>query len=427
MSSEPSVQVRALSKSYQVGGERATLLSEAIVQRIRHPLRATRETYWALGGVSLEVHPGEVLGIIGKNGAGKSTLLKIMSRITEPTAGEVELHGRLGCLLEVGTGFHPELTGRENIYLNGAILGMRKPEIRRQFDEIVEFAGVERFLDTPVKRYSSGMYVRLAFAVAAHLNAEILVVDEVLAVGDVEFQKKCLGKMESVASEAGRTVIFVSHNVTAVQSLCTRGVVLDAGRVIYDGDTNEALHRYVDLQGRSSAAPGVFALSDRINTDDHDGRLYFTKLTIEDGGIPSATLRTGRAAAFEIECDGLPDKVFERFHLRNELDEIVLASDTRMAGPEAPVTGDRVRFEFDALPLLPGRYFVDLGLGSERTRAVLDQVRSAGTFEVVRNDLYDEGYQQYPQDGSIYVAPRWQRVDQEAGRAGQASRRMRSV
>lgn len=412
MSSDPSVEVRGLSKCYRVGGERATLLSEAVIQRLRHPLRATRETYWALRDVSLEVHPGEVLGVIGKNGAGKSTLLKIMSRITEPTGGEVELRGRLGCLLEVGTGFHPELTGRENVYLNGAILGMRKLEIRRQFDEIVDFAGVERFLDTPVKRYSSGMYVRLAFAVAAHLNAEILVVDEVLAVGDVEFQKKCLGKMQSVASQAGRTVIFVSHNVSAVQSLCTRAVLLDAGRVLYDGDTNEALHRYVDLQGRLSAAPGVFVLLDRTNTDDHDGRLYFTKLTVEDEVGPSATLRTGRPAAFEIQGHGLPGMVFERFHLRNELDEIVLASDTRMAGTEVSVTGDLVRFEFDELPLLPGRYFIDLGLGSERTRAVLDQVRSAGTFDVVRNELYDDGYQQYPQDGSIYVPPRWRRVDQ---------------
>jgi lipopolysaccharide transport system ATP-binding protein len=386
------------------------MLSETVIRRMRHPLRGQMETYWALHDVNLELYPGDVLGVIGKNGAGKSTLLKIMSRITEPTSGEVELRGRLGCLLEVGTGFHPELTGRENVFLNGAILGMRKPEIQRQFDEIVDFAGIERFLDTPVKRYSSGMYVRLAFAVAAYLDSEILVVDEVLAVGDVEFQKKCIGKMQAVASQAGRTVVFVSHNVSAIQALCTRAVLLDAGRVIHDGEIAEALHRYVDLHQHSSASPGVFELDDRANPDDPDGQVYFTRLTVEDGSGPSATLRTGHAAAFVIECRGLPDEVFERFHLRNEIDEIVLASDTRMVGSDASVTGDRVRFEFGELPLLPGRYFIDLGLGSTRTRAVLDQVGSAGTFEVARTDLYGDDYQQYPQDGSFYVPPRWQPV-----------------
>lgn len=425
MSSDPSIQVRLLSKSYQVGGERSTSLGEAVMRRVHHPLRGKQEQYWALREVSLEAFPGQVLGVIGKNGAGKSTLLKIMSRISEPTSGEVELRGRLGCLLEVGTGFHPELTGRENIFLNGAILGMRKPEIQRQFDEIVDFAGVERFLETPVKRYSSGMYVRLAFAVAAHLNSEILVVDEVLAVGDVEFQRKCLGKMQSVAAQAGRTVVFVSHNVTAVQSLCTRAVLLDAGRVVYDGATSEALHRYVDLQGRHSVAPGVFVLEDRTNPDDLDGRLYLVGLTVEDGSGPSARLQTGRPATFEIRCRNLPPGVFERFHLRNELDEIVLASDTRMVGPDRSVTGDSVRFDFEELPLLPGRYFIDVGVGVERTRAVLDQVRSAGTFEVVRNNLYGEHYQQLPQDGSTYLPPRWRGVTGhvDSGAAGRVSPR----
>lgn len=409
MSSEASIQVRGLSKRYEVASERAGLLSEAIVRRLRHPLRGRQETFWALREVDLEVDPGEVLGVIGKNGAGKSTLLKVMSRITEPTSGEVELRGRLGSLLEVGTGFHPELTGRENVFLNGAILGMRKPEIQRQFDEIVDFAGIDRFLDTPVKRYSSGMYVRLAFAVAAHLSSEILVVDEVLAVGDIEFQKKCLGKMQSVASQAGRTVVFVSHNVNAVRDLCTRGVVLDAGRVVHDGDTVEALHRYVDLHQHRSTSPGVFVLDDRINSDDHDGRLYLSRLVVAGSAGPTATLRTGRPAAVTIHCEGLPepDAVFARFHVRNELDEIVLASDTRMAAEDTEVSGQVVTFQFEELPLLPGRYFVDLGLGVKKTRAVLDQVSAAGTFEVSRDDQYGADYQQYPQDGSIYLAPRW--------------------
>lgn len=203
------------------------------------------EEFWALKDVSFEIKRGEVVGIIGRNGAGKSTLLKVLSRITEPSEGRVTIAGRVASLLEVGTGFHPELTGRENIYLNGAILGMSRAEIRKKFDEIVDFAGVEKFLDTPVKRYSSGMYVRLAFAVAAHLEPEILVVDEVLAVGDIEFQKKCLGKMKEVAGH-GRTVIFVSHNLGAVQALCLRGILLDSGRLAFTGSINDVVERYAN-------------------------------------------------------------------------------------------------------------------------------------------------------------------------------------
>jgi lipopolysaccharide transport system ATP-binding protein len=206
--------------------------------------RKSVEDFWALKDVSFEIKPGEVVGIIGRNGAGKSTLLKVLSRITEPTEGRVTLNGRVASLLEVGTGFHPELTGRENIFLNGAILGMQREEIKKKFDEIVAFAEVERFLDTPVKRYSSGMYVRLAFAVAAHLEPEILVVDEVLAVGDAEFQRKCLGKMENVSRSEGRTVLFVSHNMRAIQTLCQTGIVLEAGRIKCRSNAQEALRIY---------------------------------------------------------------------------------------------------------------------------------------------------------------------------------------
>lgn len=211
--------------------------------------RQSEEDFWALKDVSFEVKPGEVVGIIGRNGAGKSTLLKILSRITEPTKGRITLRGRVASLLEVGTGFHPELTGRENIFLNGAILGMARAEIRAKFDEIVAFAEVEKFLDTPVKRYSSGMYVRLAFAVAAHLEPEIMIVDEVLAVGDAQFQRKCLGKMQSVAHESGRTVLFVSHNMTAVQTLCTRALLLRDGRSVADGPAKAVVHDYLSSGG----------------------------------------------------------------------------------------------------------------------------------------------------------------------------------
>jgi lipopolysaccharide transport system ATP-binding protein len=251
-----AVSCRGLSKRYQVGErESYQALRDVIANAVAAPFRRLRSWrgqerdgrpdrfIWALSDFSLEVNRGDVVGIIGRNGAGKSTLLKILARVTKPTTGHAEIHGRIGSLLEVGTGFHPELTGRENIFLNAAILGMRKSEVKRRFDEIVAFAEVEKFVDTPVKRYSSGMYVRLAFAVAAHLEPEILVVDEVLAVGDAAFQRKCLGKMRNIAGE-GRTVLFVSHNFGAVQNLCTRGAVLEAGKTVFTGSADDALGFY---------------------------------------------------------------------------------------------------------------------------------------------------------------------------------------
>jgi homopolymeric O-antigen transport system ATP-binding protein len=267
--SPPIIRVENLSKHYVVGHwkERGrpysyVALREVLAQELRNAARKavdvlrgrqvvqgdTLEEFWALRDVSFDVQQGEVLGIVGRNGAGKTTLLKLLSRITEPTHGRITLCGRVASLLEVGTGFHPELTGRENIYLNGAILGMNRSEIRKKFDQIVAFAEVERFLDTPVKRYSSGMYVRLAFAVAAHLEPEILIVDEVLAVGDAEFQKKCLGKMDDVARREGRTVLFVSHNLAAVAQLTNRALLLKAGTIAFDGETPAAISAY--LAGR---------------------------------------------------------------------------------------------------------------------------------------------------------------------------------
>jgi len=257
------IRIENLSKRYIIGHQRRegyTTLRDVLMhklrgmgQRIRHPLSANAENtqleeFWALKDINLEIAEGECVGIIGRNGAGKSTLLKVLSRITEPTAGRVKMRGRIASLLEVGTGFHPELSGRENIYLNGAVLGMTRPEIKRKFDEIIAFAEVEKFLDTPVKRYSSGMYVRLAFAVAAHLEPEILIVDEVLAVGDAEFQKKCLGKMGDV-TRGGRTVLFVSHNMGAVQSLAGRAVLLRDGQVSFTGPVADAIGHYLQREG----------------------------------------------------------------------------------------------------------------------------------------------------------------------------------
>lgn len=258
---KPIIRVENLSKSYELNKilTSSETLRDSIAEMVRTPFKRLRdrrsssgETLWALKNINLEVAPGEVLGIIGRNGAGKSTLLKILSRITKPTAGRVELYGRVGSLLEVGTGFHPELTGRENIFLNSVILGMSHKEIKRQFDEIVAFAEIEKFIDTPVKRYSSGMYVRLAFAVAAHLSPEILIVDEVLAVGDLAFQNKCLGKMQDV-SLTGRTVLFVSHNMPAITHLCSRAILLEEGSLVQEGSTADVISTYVE--GTFSTGP----------------------------------------------------------------------------------------------------------------------------------------------------------------------------
>lgn len=277
------IKAQGLGKKYVIsheGRESYTALRDVITRKLTNIRRernkaTTKEDFWALKDLDFEIRRGEAVGIIGRNGAGKSTLLKILSRITEPTSGRLEINGRIASLLEVGTGFHPELTGRENIFLNGAILGMSRAEIKKKFDEIVDFSGVEKFLDTPVKRYSSGMYVRLAFSVAAHLEPEILVVDEVLAVGDAEFQKKCLGKMEEVSQGEGRTVLFVSHNMTAVKSLCTRGIYLSKGTIVKTGAIEDVLHNYISVGYLSS-----HAAIDLTNQDIH-----LQDVTIEDNGV----------------------------------------------------------------------------------------------------------------------------------------------
>ncbi len=294
--SDVAISIRGLSKSYAIRHEaaRRQTFGEAIAHRLRRPFRrsGSAETFCALNDVSFDVKKGEVVGIVGRNGAGKSTLLKVLSRITEPTAGKIRLHGRVGSLLEVGTGFHPELTGRENIFLNGTILGMRRPEIVRQFDAIVDFAGVEKFLDTPVKRYSSGMYVRLAFAVAAHMNPEILVIDEVLAVGDMQFQEKCLRKMDHVA-RAGRTILFVSHNLQTIRTLCTRCILLGQGQITAQGDVDECLSQFVG----AAASEGADIASHGVSSSD---LLSVRSVTVNGAGSDrvhlSGTDRTLRVA-----------------------------------------------------------------------------------------------------------------------------------
>ena len=302
---KPIIKVEALGKRYRIGAERAAYgsLRESLVGMVRKPLRRfqqngqkARPTIWALSDVSFEIAPGEVVGIIGRNGAGKSTLLKLLSRITEPTTGRIELYGRIASLLEVGTGFHPELTGRENILLNGAILGMARKEIFRKFDEIVAFAEVERFIDTPVKHFSSGMYLRLAFAVAAHLEPEILLVDEVLAVGDANFQRKCMGKMGEVA-KAGRTVLFVSHNMTAINQLCPRTIMLADGRLTRMGKTSEIVAEYLKMGSESGG--------ERVWEDPHAApggdRIRLHAVRVICGGEVRADVDIDKDVSIEVE------------------------------------------------------------------------------------------------------------------------------
>jgi lipopolysaccharide transport system ATP-binding protein len=347
-----AIRVEGLGKQYRIGRqlERYRTLREALtagalrvargagsLMRGQLPRPEDDATIWALRDVSLEIARGDVLGVVGGNGAGKSTFLKVLSRITEPTTGYGEIHGRVGSLLEVGTGFHPELTGRENVYLNGAILGMRRSEIARKFDEIVAFAEVERFLDTPVKRYSSGMYLRLAFAVAAHLEPEILLVDEVLAVGDAAFQKKCLGKMSDVASE-GRTVLFVSHNMTAVQSLCTRAIWLQDGRIVARGLPGQVVSAYL----QSSVA----SRTERIWTDPGRApgtervRLQAVRVRPQEGAASDpVTVRTPFVLEFEY-VDTEPERpLVPSLHLFNREGTLVFAVGPTEPADQGPTTG----------------------------------------------------------------------------------------
>jgi lipopolysaccharide transport system ATP-binding protein len=317
------------------------------------------EDFWALKGVSLDIRQGDVMGVIGRNGAGKSTLLKILSRITEPTEGRITIRGRVASLLEVGTGFHQELTGRENVYLNGAILGMSRAEIKAKFDEIVAFAAVEQFLDTPVKRYSSGMYVRLAFAVAAHLEPEILIVDEVLAVGDAEFQKKCLGKMQDVAT-SGRTVLFVSHNMQAVSVLCNRGMFLRSGSLEYVGSAKEAIDKYI----------ASYATAD--GQDDNPDRRYGTgeyRYTLAAPEQPVYESADEKVINFEIERRGkLVGRIWLCARILDVKGTVIAQYDSRLTGfwvEDSPRIQGQIRFTTPWLK--PGSYRIDLSVGASWT------------------------------------------------------------
>ncbi len=412
-----AIQVEGLSKRYIIGHQgQADTLRDAITGGLRRLWkrslqgRMRREEFWALREVSFSMQPGEVIGIIGRNGAGKSTLLKILSRITEPTKGRIQLNGRVASLLEVGTGFHPELSGRENIFLNGAILGMSRREILRKFDEIVAFAEVERFLDTPVKRYSSGMYVRLAFAVAAHLEPEILIVDEVLAVGDADFQRKCLGKMSEVA-QGGRTVLFVSHNLAAVAALCPRSILLQAGRIRADGPTAKVMADY--LHEGSATRGGWHAVPAELGA--RDLRICSLVLCDEEGN-PADSVQNGRSCAIRIGFRRGPefdDPVTPSISVATPDGLPLLHHHARLnkqAFADLPISGC-FEFRLPRLALAAGNYRLaaSLVVGNR----VADQVNGRLEISVQDGPFYATGESTPASHGLFLVDGEW-RYDPEA-------------
>jgi lipopolysaccharide transport system ATP-binding protein len=397
MSRDLAIDVKGLGKRFDIGAASPggyQLLTETITQRIKTIGRRppTRE-FWALRDIDFEVERGETFGIIGHNGAGKSTLLKILSKVTPPTEGEARLRGRVGALLEVGTGFHPELTGRENVFLNGAILNMKRHEIISRFEEIVEFADIGPFLDTPVKRYSSGMKMRLAFSVAAHLQPEILIIDEVLSVGDIAFQEKCLGRMEAVAGE-GRTVIFISHNLASVRSLCDRAMMLSGGRIVATGTASEVVDTYAgDVLSEANRS-----LRDRENRVG-DGRLRYTDLRLERGGEVIDSPTSGGdfdiVASFETADQRPLDSVNFGVTVTGQGEQqplMNLYSET--AGTRfhsVPARGE-IRCHIDRCPLPAGQYVI--GVWSDLNQQMLDAVPRAADLTVTGGDFYGSGREQ---------------------------------
>jgi lipopolysaccharide transport system ATP-binding protein len=365
------------------------------------------DTLWALRNVSFEINRGEVVGIIGRNGAGKSTLLKILSRITEPTEGYADIHGRIGSLLEVGTGFHPELTGRENIYLNGSILGMKRAEITSKFDEIVAFAEVEKFIDTPVKHYSSGMYVRLAFAVAAHLDPEILLVDEVLAVGDAAFQRKCLGKMGDVAKE-GRTVLFVSHNMAAIENLCGRAVLLDQGRIVFIGDVKDCVTAYMD-SGNSFKGADVDLSNHPARGTDSLPLLKRVRLLDKSGDVKERFV-SGEPMKIEFTFDPattLRDPQFG-IGINDWMGSRIFSITTYFSDSSLPPLDSQCKVicQIDAIPLAPGRYTLCLSAGTLEN-LLIDNLEDAVSFDVESVDFYRNGRVPEARFGRVLVRSSW--------------------
>ncbi len=423
------VEVRNLSKRYILGAEvqRYGNIRESLTKAVMKPLKALRNgsrngqpappenAFWALKNIDLDVEQGDNLAIIGSNGAGKSTLLKILSRITDPTEGTIKVSGHLASLLEVGTGFHPELTGRENVYLNGSILGMHKAEMDAKFDDIIAFSGIGRFLDTPVKRYSSGMYVRLAFAIAAHLEPEILVVDEVLAVGDVAFQKKCLGKMAEACANA-RTVIFVSHNLAAVEALCNKSIVLQSGKVVFTGTAKDGIQYYLHNLSSESNVP----TSHIVDLGAAAGRPPRYRPLLKSVEFYT---ENDKPCVGELRA-GAPLKIVIHFHLEEPCMgfDASIAFDTksgqRICTAHSAYEPDRVHdgrvgdqsfvCEIPSVPLVPGEYRV--GVGLDISSHEVDWVDDAVTLRILKSDFYGTGVM--PERGMFLLKNRWALQDE---------------
>ena len=412
----PAIRVSHLGKKYTIGGpqEKYRTFRDAIVNSAKAPFKRLSSSeppqeFWALKDVSFDVEPGEVVGIIGRNGAGKSTLLKILSRITSPTEGTVDLYGRVGSLLEVGTGFHPELTGRENIFLSGSILGMKKREIDAKLDDIVKFSEIEKFLDTPVKRYSSGMYVRLAFAVAAHMDTEILLIDEVLAVGDAAFQKKCLGKMGDVATKEGRTVLFVSHNMGAVQNLCSTGIVLENGICIYKDEIENAVKNYMEKSFPKNCWHNLDAFH-------HYGsqRVKFKKIEIKN--IKKKSLSSGSSIIFYLTL-GTDDKINSShinigIGINNILNErlatLLTKFDPEYLNNNFIIENDTVVACYvDNFPLISNIYKITLyvDINGELSDHIVNEVM----LEIPERDVYGTGNLPSQSQGPVIINHHWRK------------------
>lgn len=420
------ISVEHLSKSYSIRHQAHSnyvALRDVIADKVKGTLHKTKnlvtnkpvlkmpakEEFWALNDVNFHVQQGDRIGIIGRNGAGKSTLLKVLSRITEPTKGRISINGRVASLLEVGTGFHPELTGRENIYLNGAILGMHRSEIKSKFDEIVDFSGVEKFLDTPVKRYSSGMYVRLAFAVAAHLEPEILIVDEVLAVGDAEFQKKCLGKMQDVSQKGGRTVIFVSHNMAAIESLCQEVILLNGGKQIFKGLTKEGISTYLNSSFVTSSMIQLSKRTDRTG----NGKVKFIDFKIlDDTNEYVDNLLSGNTYTFELIYQNFSNQPYKNVKVCIEINDdrdnrlLFLRNDFSNDIIDINKDAGSIKCKIEDLPLAMGTYYfvLYLSLGDLET---LDLILNVKYTDVVGGNFFGTGSQGLPDQCKILTKTKW--------------------
>ena len=422
---KPVIEVSDISKSYQISHQnRASYgtLKDDFAKIIKGPFggrsESEKEIFWALKNINFQVNSGETFGIIGKNGSGKSTLLKILSRIVDPTTGSVKIHGKVASMLEVCTGFHPELTGRENVYFNGSIIGMSKREISQKFDEIVAFSGVEQFLDTPVKFYSSGMYVRLAFAVAAHLDSEVLIIDEVLAVGDTEFQKKSLAKMLSIAKE-GKTILFVSHGMNNVQELCDRAMLLEKGKIKIIDRTDMVIDRYLGRTATSEKAnrtrivdsykqiAGKLVYTDLSGVKSRSGRggLKVTKVTFKSGNS-TGKLVCGEDGEIWIEYD-LTDRSVEAINLAVGIDSLpdkhrIAHISNQVLGKKISASSGLVKILIKKVPLNPGDY--GFTVFADNSGDILDWIKDAGTFRVESKDFYESGILPEPDQGPLLLS-----------------------